>query len=200
MGPEHESISCWELLLGVPYFHHFASHLPLFFPFFFFFCYSNTMFYLCSLLDPQICECPVLISRLEVLNISGNRLTDACGAYLSTILRNCKGKAYFSFSYSRVSFLWMDYWHGWLLLVFDLSSALLSYSCRELISICGNYCIRCSNLFSCSAHAGLYNLNIERCSITSRTIQTVADALDSDSVLSHLSVGKWLGHELTIFT
>ncbi|XP_057544587.1 protein TONSOKU isoform X1 [Amaranthus tricolor] len=84
----------------------------------------------CNLFGPtalfQICECPVLISRLEVLNISGNRLTDACGAYLSTILRNCKG---------------------------------------------------------------LYNLNIERCSITSRTIQTVADALDSDSVLSHLSVG-----------
>ncbi|KAL2926989.1 Protein TONSOKU [Bienertia sinuspersici] len=39
----------------------------------------------------QICECPVLFSRLEVLNISGNRLTDACGTYLSTILSNCTG-------------------------------------------------------------------------------------------------------------
>ncbi|GMH06680.1 hypothetical protein Nepgr_008520 [Nepenthes gracilis] len=38
----------------------------------------------------QICECPVLFSRLEVLNISGNRLTDACGSYLATILENCK--------------------------------------------------------------------------------------------------------------
>ncbi|XP_021713921.1 protein TONSOKU-like [Chenopodium quinoa] len=84
----------------------------------------------CNLFGPtalfQICECPVLFSRLEVLNISGNRLTDACGTYLSTILCNCKG---------------------------------------------------------------LYSLNMERCSITSRTIQTVADALDSGSVLSQLLVG-----------
>lgn len=40
----------------------------------------------------QICECPVLFARLEVLNLSGNRLTDACGSYLSTILEKCKGK------------------------------------------------------------------------------------------------------------
>uniref|UniRef100_A0A6N2LC22 Protein TONSOKU n=1 Tax=Salix viminalis TaxID=40686 RepID=A0A6N2LC22_SALVM len=39
----------------------------------------------------QICECPVLFARLEVLNISGNRLTDACGSYLSTILESCRG-------------------------------------------------------------------------------------------------------------
>ncbi|XP_020974960.1 protein TONSOKU isoform X2 [Arachis ipaensis] len=39
----------------------------------------------------QICECSVLFDRLEVLNISGNRLTDACGSYLSTILKKCKG-------------------------------------------------------------------------------------------------------------
>ncbi|TXG46367.1 hypothetical protein EZV62_028130 [Acer yangbiense] len=38
----------------------------------------------------QICECSVLFTRLEVLNLSGNRLTDACGSYLSTILENCK--------------------------------------------------------------------------------------------------------------
>lgn len=40
----------------------------------------------------QICECPLLFARLEVLNISGNRLTDACGSYLSTILTKCTGK------------------------------------------------------------------------------------------------------------
>ncbi|KMZ57606.1 Protein TONSOKU [Zostera marina] len=38
----------------------------------------------------QICECPVLFTRLEVLNLSENRLTDACSSYLSTILMNCK--------------------------------------------------------------------------------------------------------------
>ena len=38
----------------------------------------------------------MLFARLEVLNISGNRLTDACGSYLSTILKNCKGKVLFS--------------------------------------------------------------------------------------------------------
>lgn len=38
----------------------------------------------------QICECPVLFSRLEVLNISGNRLTDSCASYLANILRSCK--------------------------------------------------------------------------------------------------------------
>ncbi|XP_075081059.1 protein TONSOKU isoform X4 [Nicotiana tabacum] len=74
----------------------------------------------------QICECHVLYARLEVLNISGNRLTDACASYLSTILQNCKA---------------------------------------------------------------LYSLNIEKCSITSRTIQKVADSLTSGSALTHLSLG-----------
>ncbi|GAV62553.1 TPR_8 domain-containing protein/TPR_12 domain-containing protein [Cephalotus follicularis] len=74
----------------------------------------------------QICECPVLLARLEVLNVSGNRLTDSCGSYLSAILKNCKA---------------------------------------------------------------LFSLNIERCSVTSRTIQKVTDALDAESVLSHLCIG-----------
>nr|XP_016454753.1 PREDICTED: protein TONSOKU-like isoform X1 [Nicotiana tabacum] len=74
----------------------------------------------------QICECHVLYARLEVLNISGNRLTDACASYLSAILQNCKA---------------------------------------------------------------LYSLNIEQCSITSRTIQKVADSLTSGSALTHLSLG-----------
>ncbi|XP_017977769.1 PREDICTED: protein TONSOKU isoform X1 [Theobroma cacao] len=74
----------------------------------------------------QICECPVLFTRLEVLNISGNRLTDACGSYLSTILEKCKA---------------------------------------------------------------LFSLNVERCSITSRTIQKVADALGTGSALSQLLIG-----------
>uniref|UniRef100_A0A2N9G340 Uncharacterized protein n=1 Tax=Fagus sylvatica TaxID=28930 RepID=A0A2N9G340_FAGSY len=74
----------------------------------------------------MICECPVLFARLEVLNISGNRLTDACGSYLSTILKKCKG---------------------------------------------------------------LCSLNIEHCSITSRTIQKVADSLSAGSVLEQLCIG-----------
>ncbi|KAL6219796.1 hypothetical protein ACLB2K_007555 [Fragaria x ananassa] len=74
----------------------------------------------------QICECPLLFSRLEVLNISGNRLTDACASYLSTILEKCKA---------------------------------------------------------------LCSLSIERCSITSRTIQKVADALGAESVLEQLCIG-----------
>ncbi|GMI77993.1 BRUSHY1, TONSOKU, MGOUN3 [Hibiscus trionum] len=74
----------------------------------------------------QICECPVLFTRLEVLNISGNRLTDACGSYLSTIIEKCRA---------------------------------------------------------------LYSLNLERCSITSRTVQKVADALDTESVLLQLFIG-----------
>ncbi|KFK39188.1 hypothetical protein AALP_AA3G211400, partial [Arabis alpina] len=74
----------------------------------------------------QICECPVLFTRLEVLNVSTNRLTDACGSYLSTILKNCRA---------------------------------------------------------------LYSLNVEHCSLTSRTIQKVAAALDSESGLSQLYIG-----------
>ncbi|XP_051140221.1 protein TONSOKU isoform X2 [Andrographis paniculata] len=74
----------------------------------------------------QICECPVLYTRLEVLKISGNCLTDACASYISTIIRRCRD---------------------------------------------------------------LYSLDIENCSITSRTIQKVADSLDSLSVLTHLSIG-----------
>ncbi|URE05449.1 TPR [Musa troglodytarum] len=75
----------------------------------------------------QICECSVLSARLEVLNLSENRLTDACSSYLSTILENCKA---------------------------------------------------------------LYSLNIEQCSVTSRTVQKVADAISVGSVLSHLSIGR----------
>ncbi|XP_042407586.1 protein TONSOKU-like [Zingiber officinale] len=75
----------------------------------------------------QICECSVLYARLEVLNLSGNRLTDSCSSYLSAILENCKV---------------------------------------------------------------LFSLNIEQCSITSRTIERVAAAISFDSVLSHLSIGK----------
>ncbi|XP_010551177.1 PREDICTED: protein TONSOKU isoform X2 [Tarenaya hassleriana] len=74
----------------------------------------------------QICECPVLFTRLEVLNISRNRLTDACGSYLSTILKSCKA---------------------------------------------------------------LYSLNVEYCSLTSRTIIKIANALDSESGLSQLYIG-----------
>lgn len=53
---------------------------------------SLLLYLICNL---QICECPVLFARLEVLNLSGNRLTDACGSYLSTILEKCKGKTLF---------------------------------------------------------------------------------------------------------
>ncbi|KAJ0264409.1 Protein TONSOKU [Hirschfeldia incana] len=74
----------------------------------------------------QICECPVLFTRLEVLNVSRNRLTDGCGSYLSTILKNCRA---------------------------------------------------------------LYSLNVEQCSLTSRTIQKIADALDPESGLSQLYIG-----------
>ncbi|WOG82117.1 hypothetical protein DCAR_0101279 [Daucus carota subsp. sativus] len=74
----------------------------------------------------QICECPVLFSRLEVLNISGNRLTDSCASYLANILKNCKA---------------------------------------------------------------LYGLDIGSCSITSRTVQKIADSLDSGSSLVQLGLG-----------
>ncbi|KZV53838.1 protein TONSOKU [Dorcoceras hygrometricum] len=74
----------------------------------------------------QICECPVLFARLEVLNLSGNCLTDSCASYLSTILKNCKA---------------------------------------------------------------LYCLDIENCSITSLTIQRLADSLDTESVLAQLFLG-----------
>lgn len=74
----------------------------------------------------QICECPMLFTRLEVLDVSGNRLTDRCGSYLITILKSCKA---------------------------------------------------------------LYSLNVERCSLTSRTIEKVADVLDAGSKLSQLFIG-----------
>ncbi|PKI45235.1 hypothetical protein CRG98_034362, partial [Punica granatum] len=83
----------------------------------------------------QICESPVLFARLVVLNISGNRLTDACGSYISTILKNCKA---------------------------------------------------------------LDSLNIERCSISSRTIQKVADAIEAGSMLSQLWIGNSSVKELDL--
>ncbi|GFY91241.1 tetratricopeptide repeat (TPR)-containing protein [Actinidia rufa] len=99
----------------------------------------------------QICECRVLFTRLEVLNISGNRLTDACGSYLSTILKNCKDKL------SMLALLLLP--------------------------------ILTSPAAQCPQYAPLYSLNIERCSITSRTIQKIADSLGSESVLSQICLG-----------
>ncbi|CAJ1937877.1 unnamed protein product [Sphenostylis stenocarpa] len=91
----------------------------------------------------QICECSLLFARLEVLNISGNRLTDACGSYLSTILKNC-------------------------------TDSRCRYAPFHLLTFCV---------------AALCSLNIENCYVTSRTIQKLADALDSRSVLTHLCIG-----------
>ncbi|KAJ8747767.1 hypothetical protein K2173_011419 [Erythroxylum novogranatense] len=68
---------------------------------------------------PQICECPLLFTCLEVVNLSGNRPTDTCASFLSTILEN---------------------------------------------------------------------LNMERCSITSRTNQKVSFALNDFFVLAQLSI------------
>ncbi|KAH7429280.1 hypothetical protein KP509_09G039700 [Ceratopteris richardii] len=36
----------------------------------------------------QICECPVTLSRLEVLNLSGNRLTDAAARFIANLIKN----------------------------------------------------------------------------------------------------------------
>ncbi|KAL2621571.1 hypothetical protein R1flu_001776 [Riccia fluitans] len=41
----------------------------------------------------QISHCPVALSRLEVLNLSGNRLTDAAGRHLQVILQRCTALA-----------------------------------------------------------------------------------------------------------
>lgn len=38
----------------------------------------------------HVCECPVILSRLEILNLSGNRLTDSAARYLTQLLRNSK--------------------------------------------------------------------------------------------------------------
>lgn len=37
--------------------------------------------------------------------------------------------------------------------------------------------------------AALYSLNIERCSISSRTIEKIVDAIDAGSMLSQLWIG-----------
>nr|XP_043629643.1 protein TONSOKU [Erigeron canadensis] len=59
----------------------------------------------CNLFGPtallQICECNVIVSRLEVLNISGNNLNDKCSTSISTILQNCK--ALYSLNMERCS-------------------------------------------------------------------------------------------------
>ncbi|KAA3477919.1 protein TONSOKU-like isoform X1 [Gossypium australe] len=113
-----------------------------------------------------ICECPVLFTRLEVLNISGNRLTDACGSYLSTILEKCRGKLH------SLSFIRFDILH-----LVNSSSVAFPYNNSVIHQII------------VARLPGLTLLNIERCSITSRTIQKVADALDTGSVLSQLFIG-----------
>ncbi|CAM6119048.1 unnamed protein product [Calypogeia fissa] len=39
----------------------------------------------------EICRCPVWLSRLEVLNLSGNRLMDAVARHFSKILKESQG-------------------------------------------------------------------------------------------------------------
>ena len=73
------------------------------------------------------------------------------------------------------------------------------YSCMWILLLQGfpyfffNYGLLC--------FVALYCLNVERCSITSRTVQKVADALDSQSILSQLCLGilDFLNTSLTIF-
>ncbi|GLJ52447.1 hypothetical protein SUGI_1115540 [Cryptomeria japonica] len=75
----------------------------------------------------QICQCPVSLSRLEVLNLAGNRLTDASARHLATIIEDCKALAI---------------------------------------------------------------LNLEGCSLTSRTVHRISSALPLESGLVKLSIGK----------
>lgn len=44
-------------------------------------------------------------------------------------------------------------------------------------------------LFPAARVVALYSLNIENCSITSRTIQKVADALGAESIVAQLCIG-----------
>ncbi|GFP84877.1 protein tonsoku [Phtheirospermum japonicum] len=110
----------------------------------------------------QICECPVLYARLEVLNISGNSLEDKCASYLSTILRTCKGE----------------------------TSRLVDHFVIPMFSISQHLCCFVKAFYLKGNHGEIQILNIENCSITSRTIQVVADSLDSGSVLTHLCIGR----------
>ncbi|XP_058073084.1 protein TONSOKU isoform X2 [Magnolia sinica] len=61
----------------------------------------------------------------------------------------------------------------------------LNLSRNRLTDSCGSYLS--TILENCKA---LYSLNIEECSITSRTVQKIADALDVCSVLTELCLGK----------
>ncbi|OAE34095.1 hypothetical protein AXG93_2891s1190 [Marchantia polymorpha subsp. ruderalis] len=75
----------------------------------------------------QICRCPVALSRLEVLNLSENRLTDAASRHLSLILEGSPALA---------------------------------------------------------------TLSLESCGLTTRTILKLISALDSNSTLAKLCIGK----------
>jgi hypothetical protein len=164
---------------------------------------SLDMLLICNL---QICECPVLFARLEVLNISGNRLTDACGSYLSTILENCTGKFQTFKTFSK----WLLMCFSWKSLCQSVHLQGLSKGFVELICVEHQLCmLEDASIFFppriliCFAHkcsfcfVALYSLNIERCSITTRTIQKVADALNASLVLAQLSIGAlYLAHLL----
>jgi len=71
-------------------------------------------------------------------------------------------------------------WGGGLLLCF--------IDCRKpffLLTVCYVFALFTS----------LYSLNVEQCSITSRTVQKMTDALHEESVLSHLSLGTSCYHD-----
>ena len=104
----------------------------------------------------------MLSSRLEVLNLSENRLTDACCSYLATILQNCKCTC------------------------LDLSAQSRPFQ-YPLFSLKPNF------------HEALYSLNLEQTSITSRTVQKIADALPEESPLSQLFIGTAKSNQLLIF-
>jgi len=84
-----------EILLFELYFNSLVARVKWAMPFIYNFLLRVNSLLLYLVCNLQICECPVLFARLEVLNLSGNRLTDACGSYLSTILEKCKGKTLF---------------------------------------------------------------------------------------------------------
>ena len=109
-----------------------------------------------------------MTERLEVLNLAGNRLTDGCSSYLFTILQKCKGMCESQY---------------------PVSSALYVYGAAETI---GLMCLSATAALCLQLVTALFSLDVEQCSITSRTVQKMADALHEGSVLSHLSIGTLL--------
>lgn len=136
---------------------------------------------LCYLLDWKCLICPETVSLMHVhltFQLSWKSARVDCFPCISTNL-NSGSVSYQRFLLFRIRSIWLSIFFVVNLIILThitQGKAYLFLWCSCFVGFC---------------FSALCSLSIERCSITSRTIQKIADALSAESVLEQLCIGTF---------